>query len=326
MSELTDIRSKCTIQRRGKFQYDVCYQPITKGKHHLHIKVLGQYIRGSPFSVAVKSVEKLKCTSILTIDKFKNPWGVAINHQSGEVIVAEADCHCVSVLSPSGKKYRSFGTEGTDQGQFKSPRGVAVDSHGNILVADYGNHRIQKFTKDGQLLAAVGTEGSGPLQFNLPEGIAINTQNRKVYVIDKNRIQVLNSDLTFSNNLEGVFNCIDCDSSGNIWVASSDRIQVFTPTGNYLRSHFNPIVTVHYGFRQIFSIGSDIDGKVYIISNFKGNIYGDYSIYVHVFTTGGQQVSSSKLGPLNSTHTPHGIAIDNNGVVYMSNNNQLQVL
>jgi DNA-binding beta-propeller fold protein YncE len=38
-----------------------------------------------------------------------------------------------------------FGTTGSGDGQFNSPRGIAVDSSGNIYVADTGNHRVQKF-------------------------------------------------------------------------------------------------------------------------------------------------------------------------------------
>ncbi len=52
----------------------------------------------------------------------------------------------VSILSPSGKKIRSFGTSGSGPGQFKYPHGIAVDGEGNVLVADSDNHRIQQFT------------------------------------------------------------------------------------------------------------------------------------------------------------------------------------
>ena len=84
----------------------------------------------------------------------------------------------ISVFSPSGDKLRS-------------------------LVADKDNHRIQKFTAEGQFITAVGTNGSGPLQFNEVEDIAINTSNNKVYVVDNynHLIQVLNSNLTFSNTI-----------------------------------------------------------------------------------------------------------------------------
>ena len=171
ISEITGTRASCSVERRGQSQYEISYQPTIKGRHQLHIKMEDQHIRGSPFSVAVKSpVEKLG-TPILTIDGMGGSWGVAIN-QRGEVVVTEwgRHTHCVSVFSPSGGKLRSFGTGGSGQGQFNGPSGVAVDGEGNILVADTGNHRIQKVTAEGQFLAAVGTKGNRPraLQFNAP--------------------------------------------------------------------------------------------------------------------------------------------------------------
>ena len=100
---------------------------------------------------------------ILTIDRLKSPWGVAIN-QRGEVVVTEENGHCVSVLSPNGEMIRSFGAWGFDHGQLHNPRGVAVDGEGNSI----GNHRIQKFTAEGKFVTAVGSKGSGRLQFKYP--------------------------------------------------------------------------------------------------------------------------------------------------------------
>ena len=97
-------------------------------------------------------------------------------------------------------------------------------------------------------LAAVGTFGNGPLQFRYPTGIVVNTVNSKIYMSDSsnNRIQVLNSDLTFSSSFgqrgsgEGQFDQprgITCDSAGKLYVADrkNNRIQVFTAEDKFLR-------------------------------------------------------------------------------------------
>jgi hypothetical protein len=71
---ITGTRARCSVERRGQSQYEIRYQPTIKGRHQLHIKAEGQHIRGSPFSVAVKSpVEKLG-TPILTVGRVDAPW------------------------------------------------------------------------------------------------------------------------------------------------------------------------------------------------------------------------------------------------------------
>ena len=159
VSDITGSRTRGSVERRGQSQYEISYQPTIKGRHQLHIKVEGQHIRESPFTITVtSSVEKLS-TPILTIGKLKAPWGVAIN-QRGEVVVTEWSGGCVSVFSSNGKELRSFG------GELRYPAGVCV---GNILVVDSGNNRIKKLSADGQFLTAVGTSGSSRLQFSSPE-------------------------------------------------------------------------------------------------------------------------------------------------------------
>ena len=107
----------------------------------------GKQIRESPSFIAVKSpVEKLG-TPLLTLGGVCGPMGVAINKR-GEVVVTEGDGYCVSVFSPGGVKLRSFGTQGSDQGQFKWPFGVAVE---NILVADTTSRSSQLKVNSSQL-------------------------------------------------------------------------------------------------------------------------------------------------------------------------------
>ena len=319
-SEITCTRASCGVERRGQSQYEISYQPTIKGRHQLHIKVEGQHVRGSPFSVAVTLPIGKLGTPILTIGGMEGPWGVAIN-QMGEVVVSDDDRHCVSVFSPSGVKLRSFGSHGSGHGQFENPDGVAVDGEGNILVADFNNHRIQKFTVEGQFLAVVGTKGSGCLQFHSPCDIAIS--NNKVYVADlrNHRIQVLHSDLTFSSTFgkegsgKGQFDCpqgISCDSTGNVYVADSynHRIQVFTAEGKFLRM-FGRCGQRNGELNMPISIAVH-DGLLYV-----GEEVNDR---VSVFTLEGQFVTSfgSKGAGPGQFRLPCGLAVDSsNGVVYV---------
>ena len=331
VSEITGTRASCSVERRVS-QYEISYQPTIKGRHQFHVKVEGQHVRGSPFSVAVKSpVEKLG-TPILAIGGLDEPRGVAIN-KMGEVVVTEEDKHCVSVFSSHGVKLRSFGTPGSGHGQFNYPSGVAVDGEGNILVVDGGNHRIQKFTSEGQFFTSVGTKGSGPLQFHYPSDIALNASINKVYVLNEgsHHVQVLNSDLTFSSIFgkegsgKGQFiypRGIACDSTGKVYVADTrnHRIQVFTAEGKFLRM-FGRRGQSKGQLSYPSGIAIDTSDSVYVsdLDNHR----------VSVFTTEGQSVLSfGKKGKgLGEFNCPFGLAVDDSGVVYVCdcNNSRVQV-
>lgn len=59
--------------------------------------------------------------------------------------VPEWDDHDVSVFTSEGQFMTSFGTRGEGQGEFKCPRGLAVNNEGVIYVCDYYNNRLQAF-------------------------------------------------------------------------------------------------------------------------------------------------------------------------------------
>ena len=137
---------KCSVKKREGNQYEVCYQPTSRGRHQLHIKVESQHIRGSPFAVLMKLPFAKLGTHIRTIDGLKGPWGVAVDER-GQIIVAEYDGKRVSMLNTSGEKMKTFGCG--------HARGVALDCDGNVvLVSD--EHQIQKFSPQGDFLTSVG--------------------------------------------------------------------------------------------------------------------------------------------------------------------------
>ena len=327
VSEITGSRITCSIERRDSeaSQLEISYQPTIKGRHQLHIKVEGQHVRGSPFSVRVKSpVEKLG-TPIRSINGLNNPIGVTIN-QKGEVLITEEGGHCVSVFSSSGEKLRSFGKFGSEPGQFNIPCGLAMDGKGNILLADILNHRIQKFTSNGKFLMAVGSKGSGPLQFSHPFDIALNTSINKVHVLSEGNVQILNSDLTFFSTFESCNQqfChprgIACDSTGNVYVADTcnHHIQVFTAEGKFLKM-FGGHGQGKGELSLPYHIARDTNDLMYVSEKENSRI--------SVFTSEGQFVLSfgrKGEGP-GEFDWPYGLAVDDSGVVYVCDKNNSRV-
>merc|ERR1712029_756511 len=53
---------------------------------------------------------------------------------TNRVIVSDSNNHRLQIFDVNGKVLTTFGSEGTEEGQFKFPRGVAVDEQGFIFV------------------------------------------------------------------------------------------------------------------------------------------------------------------------------------------------
>ena len=314
-------RVRGTVKRRNDNRYDISYQPQATGEHQLHILIEEQPILNSPFTVTV--LPNLTAPAN-TIRNLKIPWGVAVR-EGGQMVVAEYGRHCVSVISGNGEK-KSFGTRGSAPDEFNSPGGVAIDAGGNILVADTDNHHIQQLSSTGKHLRTVGGKyGSGPLQFQRPGGIAVHPQTHKVYVAEwaNHRIQVLNSDLTYSSSFgregsnNGEFNCpcdFSTDSNGNVYVAdrNNHRIQVFTADGAYLRQ-FGKEGEGEGELKQPVSIAIDSQTHNVVYVGEEGNNR------VSVFSTGGEFIMSfgrGGIGPVQFKR-PFGLAVDKKGTLYV---------
>ena len=146
VSTNTGEKIDCLAKKIEPDEYKISYETTIQGRHQLHIKVDGEHIKGSPFPVIV--IKKLG-TPIKTIREVKYPWGVAVNKR-GEIVMGEYGAHCVSIISSTGEKLQSFGSQGSGHGQFNCICGVTVDYDydGKIFVTDGRNHCIQKFTPD----------------------------------------------------------------------------------------------------------------------------------------------------------------------------------
>ena len=97
------------------------------------------------------------------------------------------------------------GGKGTEEGQFDSPTGIAVDASGNVLVADTNNGRIEKFSPTGTFLNIMGSKGSAHGQLGEPNGIAID-RTGNIYVAEvasNHRVQKLAPDGTFIAEWKG---------------------------------------------------------------------------------------------------------------------------
>jgi sugar lactone lactonase YvrE len=146
------------------------------------------------------------------------------------------------------------GSDGTEPGQFKAPRSVAIGRDGSLYVADTFNHRVQHLAPDGTVLQVWGefadeaqTEAPGGT-FNEPWGIAV-APDGTVYVADtwNHRVQRFSSTGAFLT-MFGTFGqaetptdfwgprAVSVDSHGRVFVADTGnkRIAIFDSRGQPL--------------------------------------------------------------------------------------------
>jgi DNA-binding beta-propeller fold protein YncE len=114
------------------------------------------------------------------------PSGLVWDANDNRLVVADTGYNRISVFQgPSWQTpVEQFGSYGTGNGQFNTPREVAVDSSSNIYVADAGNNRVQAFDSQGNFLWATTP---GPLCkgcMNNPIGVTYDFANNVVLVAD----------------------------------------------------------------------------------------------------------------------------------------------
>lgn len=175
--------------------------------------------------------------------RLDNPRGIAVDAERHRVYVAEEGNNRISVFSPDGEFLWAFGggvrdgrssslqrcrrscadgTEGSAPGQFKGPRGVALDPRGDIYVVDEGNFRVQKFTPSGRFLWMVGGG------VNRASGGNLCTRAERASCGGGHQGSGAGE---FRDWDAGNF--IAVDRSGRVLVGDKSRIEVFAPDGHF---------------------------------------------------------------------------------------------
>ena len=101
----------------------------------------------------------------------------------------------------NGTNWTSFGSYGSDVGQFKIPQSISVDPAGGIWVLDDGNGRLVRMDDmNGTNWTTVGTAGSGVGQFlGLSSAPGFDSLGR-IYVADAGNGWIVRfDDLNFTN-------------------------------------------------------------------------------------------------------------------------------
>ncbi len=171
-----------------------------------------------------------------------SPVSVAVD-KNGALWALDKKKARVVKLDESGKILFSFGSSGSQNGEFDDAEDFAISSTGLIFVADRGNRRVQAFSDDGVFLKEIRSDASGKLED--PAAIVIDSQD-VIYVLDKGRSVIS----TYSAKVEplGVFGKpaegiailtkpLDLMATQDeLFVLDSGQVKVFSHKGQYVRS------------------------------------------------------------------------------------------
>ena len=61
----------------------------------------------------------------------------------------------VMVFNEAGEYLHDIGSEGSGDGQFSNPTGLAIDKFSRLIVCDAGNKRLQLFTLEGKYITEI---------------------------------------------------------------------------------------------------------------------------------------------------------------------------
>ena len=224
--------------------YKISYYPRNHEIFKLLVKVNGEHISCSPFTLIVKPFQ---VKPVLSFGKhgsgdgmFKYPRGVAVSDRD-EIVVADSGNNRVQVFYSNGTFLRSFGHKGQNAGEFINPVGIAIDKERNIFVADTNNHRIQILSWEGRHLGSFGGKGRLDSQLFDPRGLSLDSTGNVIVADTGNKlIKIFTPDGRFIMKIgeQGSFSFpVHCVQCGEYFIVSDSGsqncINVFNMEGHF---------------------------------------------------------------------------------------------
>jgi DNA-binding beta-propeller fold protein YncE len=216
-----------------------------------------------------------------------------------------------------------WGGQGTGDGQFDFPEGIAVAPSGDVYVADTTNDRIQQFDASGNFIRKWGTFGNQTGQFSRPVGVTVD-QAGNVYVADSgnNRVQKFGPTGTFMQIFGGDIpipgivrtpSDVAVDGVGNVYIADTgnNRVTKYFPNGNAAQ-FWGQQGSSDGRFNQPLGITLDLAGTAAYVTDSGNNRVQKFDLNGTFLGKWG--TAGTGNGQFN---TPYGIAIDSAGDVYV---------
>ena len=310
--------------------YNISYYPRVQGTFRLLVRVNGEHIGGSPFTVIVKPFQVKPVLSFgkggLGNGMFQYPLGVAVNDRD-EIVVADQCNHRVQVFDSEGTFLRSFGHQGKNAGELSHPFGIAIDKDRNIFISEWGNHRVQILSWEGRHLGSFGDQGSLDSQLSDPWGLSLDSNGHVIVADTGNKlIKIFTPDGRFVMKIggQGSLSCpVHCVQCGEYFIVSDSNehcIKVFNSEGHF-----------QYKFGKQGKGDGEFNGPHFLsVTQSKHLLVCDrYNHRIQVFKVDGTFVEKfglkgSNLGQFNE---PFSSAVSSNDRIVMSDlcNHRIQI-
>ena len=117
--------------------------------------------------------------------RFAHPRGIAIHPNSGLIYIADMKNYRIQVFHDDQqqrtlRQVNSFGSHGTENGQFDQPASLIFNKRGQLVVCDDRNGRLQLFTHEGSHIDSLGVSQAGRGLLCSPIGVAIDSHDRYI--------------------------------------------------------------------------------------------------------------------------------------------------
>jgi hypothetical protein len=261
--------------------------------------------------------------------------------RSGNIYVADGTDNVIRKITPAGvvTTLAGSGQAGFANGtgaaaSFNKPAGLVADAAGNVYVADSYNWAIRKITPAGVVTTFAGgafgaADGTGTATtFWPPYAIAIDASDN-LYVVGLKIRKITPAGVVTSlpGTPSGYETGIIVDAGGNFYLSSSPNITEISSTG---------VTTIVAGS----AVGGSADGVgssasfsvISSIAMFNANYFiltDEFNDLIRVVTPtgvvstlagqlGGGDIAFDGLGLHSLFNAPTGVAVDPNGIVYVS--------
>ena len=240
------------IEEESNGLYHIWYNPKREESHLLSVYWRGLVVNDKEVKVSmnIRDYANIK-EEVKVIDRYgpnneQLQWPYLMAKGPNNEVIVRNHFDQLVVLNEQLQYSHVIGGSGNGNGRFQNITGIAVDNKGYLYVADSNLHCIQKFTLNGKFISQFGSKGTTEGQFDAPYGLLLS-QSELLFVCDCNnhRIQIFKNEI-FANTFghygrdSGCFNHPrDLTLNSNedqlfITDDSNNRVQVFTPNGQFL--------------------------------------------------------------------------------------------